>query len=316
MATAARGRGGARAIAGRDGAAPPRDASVSEGAGAGARGRRAMAWKEILVRVAEEPDWRPAAETAAGLAARFGAHLAGLAVLQAPERGEDAVIRRGFGEDLLDRRRRDLEEEARRLGDEFRRRCGRPGLAVEWRVGDGDLVKVVAANARSADLLVLGPSSTAESAALDERHLVAPVVLAAGRPVLFVPRAAAAVGRHAAVAWNGSREAARAVADALPLLAAAERVSILMVRPEPGARGAPPGADVLHHLGRHGVRVEPVRIDDEGEVGALLLARCAAAGVDVLVMGSYGHSRLRELVLGGATRTVLHETTLPVLLSH
>jgi nucleotide-binding universal stress UspA family protein len=118
------------------------------------------------------------------------------------------------------------------------------------------------------------------------------------------------------VAWNGSREAARAVADALPLLAAAERVSILMVRPEPDGMGAPPGADVTHHLGRHGVKVEPVRIDDAGDVGALLLARCAAAGADVLVMGAYGHSRLRELVLGGATRTVLHETTLPVLLSH
>jgi nucleotide-binding universal stress UspA family protein len=276
-----------------------------------------MAWKEILVRVADEPDWRPAADTAAGLAGRFGAHLAGLAVVHLlPERA-DAAVRRRAGEDYFDQRRRELEEEAGRLGEELVRRCERPGLTVEWRVAHGELVKVVAAQARCADLLVLGPSSPVEMVALDERHLAVPVVLAAGRPVLFVPAGAApAVGRHAAVAWDGSREAARAVADALPLLGAAERVSVLMVRPRPGAGAAAPGADVLHYLSRHGAKGEVVRIDEEGETGTLLLRRCTALGADLLVMGAYGHSRLRELVVGGATRTVLERARLPVLMSH
>jgi nucleotide-binding universal stress UspA family protein len=276
-----------------------------------------MAWKEILVRVADEPDWRPAAAAAAGLAECLGAALAGLAVVHLlPERA-DAVVRRRAGEDYFEQRRRELEEEARRLGEEFVRRCERPGLAVEWRVAHGDLAKVVAAQSRYADLLVLGPSSPVEMIALDGRHLAVPVVLAAGRPVLFVPTGAApGVGRRIAVAWDGSREAARAVADALPLLAGAEKVWVLLVRPRVAAGEEPPGADVAHHLGRHGAKVELVRIDEEGDTGALLLRRSAALGADLLVMGAYGHSRLRDLVLGGATRTVVERARLPVLMSH
>jgi nucleotide-binding universal stress UspA family protein len=275
-----------------------------------------MGWKEILVRVSEEPDWRPVADAAATLAECHGANLVGLAVVHMPDPG-DTAYRRGLGGDYLEQRRRDLEEGARRLGEEFRRRCARPGLAVEWRVGDGDLVKVLAAHARYADVLVLGPSDPVEQVAIEEPNLAAPVVLTSGRPVLLVPGTGAAggVGRRVALAWNGSREAARAASDALPLLAGADRVWVVTV----GARGkvgAPPGADVAHYLTRHGATVELVAVDEAGDAGSVLLRRAAALGADLLVMGAYGHSRLRELVLGGATRTVLTHATLPVLMSH
>lgn len=275
-----------------------------------------MGWKEILVRVSGEAEWRPLAGAAAALAARLGAHLVGIDVLHLPDRSSDAAVRRGLGEDYLDQRRRDLEEEATALGEEFRREVEKPGLQVEWRVADGDLVEVLVAQSRTADLLVLGPAGP-PAVSLEELHLAAPVVLASGRPVLVFPAGRTAPpGRHVAIGWNASREAARAVADALPLVEGAERVSILVVRPGQ-ERGGQSGEEVAHYLAAHGRKAEVVTVD-AGHAGAgeVLLERVAALGADLLVMGAYGHSRLRELVVGGATRTVLERARVPVLLSH
>jgi nucleotide-binding universal stress UspA family protein len=279
-----------------------------------------MSWKEILVHVDGESNWRPLADAAAGLAERLGAHLVGVEVIRVPDRG-DAGIRRGLGEEYLAQRRRDLEEKARRLGEEFTRRCDRSGLPVEWRVADGEPVRELALHARYADLLVLAPPAPHTLVSLEEPHLVASVVLAAGRPVLLFPPAAgtAVAGRHVVIGWSATREAARAVTDALPLIERAERVSVVVVRPKTGhdRHGPMPGADVAHYLARHGTSVEVMQVDgDHVDAGAVLLERVAALGADLLVMGAWGHSRLRELVLGGATRTVLERATVPVLMSH
>jgi nucleotide-binding universal stress UspA family protein len=279
-----------------------------------------MSWKEILVHVDGESEWRALADAAAALAERFGAHLVGVEVLRMPDPA-DPEIRRGLGEEYLDERRRDLEEKARRLGDEFVRRCERSGLPVEWRVADGDPVRELALHARYADLVVLGPPAPRTLVSLEEPHLVASVVLAAGRPILMIPPAAgtAVSARNVVIGWSATREAARAVTDALPLIEAAERVSVVVVHPKTGhdRHGPMPGADVAHYLARHGTPVEVTRVDgDHADAGAVLLERVAALGADLLVMGAYGHSRLRELVLGGATRTVLQRATVPVLMSH
>jgi nucleotide-binding universal stress UspA family protein len=278
-----------------------------------------MSWKEIVVHIDGESTWRPLADAAAALAEQLHAHLVGVEVVRIPDRG-DAGIRRGLGEELLEQRRRDLEEKARRLGEEFTRRCDRSGLAVEWRVADGEPVRELVLQARYADLLVLAPPAPRSALALEDPHLPASVVLAAGRPVLLIPPAAGAAvgGRHVLIGWNASREAARAVADALPIVERAQRVSVVVVHPERGRdHGPDPGADVAHYLARHGTHVEVLRIDgSHADAGTVLLERVAALGADVLVMGAYGHSRLRELVLGGATRTALQRATVPVLMSH
>jgi nucleotide-binding universal stress UspA family protein len=279
-----------------------------------------MSWKEILVHVDGESEWRPLADAADGLAERLDAHLVGVTVVRMPDRA-DPEIRRGLGEQYLEERRRDLEDEARRLGEEFVRRCERTGPRVEWRVADGDPVEELALHARYADLVVLAPPAPRSLVSLEDPHLVASVVLAAGRPVLVIPPAAGtAVGaRHVVIGWSATREAARAVADALPLIEAAERVSVLVAHPRTGHdhHGPLPGADVAHYLARHGTSVEVLRVEgDHADAGAVLLERVAALGADLLVMGAYGHSRLRELVLGGATRTVLQRAAVPVLMSH
>jgi nucleotide-binding universal stress UspA family protein len=147
------------------------------------------------------------------------------------------------------------------------------------------------------------------------------VTLASGRPILVVPYAGRfeTVGRCVLIAWNVSREAARAVADAMPLLAAADVVTVLAVDPPPGPGGDGdlPGADIALHLGRHGVEAQIERtVSADVPIGEVLLSRAADLGADLLVMGAYGHSRTRELLLGGATRSILASMTIPVLMSH
>ena len=120
------------------------------------------------------------------------------------------------------------------------------------------------------------------------------------------------------VGWNAGREAARAVADALPLLVRAAAVEVLIIDAErgPAGHGQEPGADIARYLARHGAQVEVRRLSSDGEdLGRLLLSQAAAFGADLLVMGAYGHARLNELIFGGVTRTALRDADLPVLMS-
>jgi nucleotide-binding universal stress UspA family protein len=139
--------------------------------------------------------------------------------------------------------------------------------------------------------------------------------------VLVVPHTGSftSVGRRVLVGWNASREATRAVHDALPLLAGAESVTVSAVNPRRGlgAHGEEPGSDIARHLARHGVRVT-VEHTAAPEIGAadILLNRASELSADLLVVGAYGQSRLREFLLGGVTRSLLREMTVPVLLSH
>jgi nucleotide-binding universal stress UspA family protein len=127
------------------------------------------------------------------------------------------------------------------------------------------------------------------------------------------------MGRNVLVAWNGSREATRAVNDALPILERAEKVTVLAVNPRKGGgdHGDIPSADIALHLARHGVKAEASQtVSNELEVGDTILSRLADFGSDLVVMGAYGHSRMRELLMGGVTRELLQHMTVPVLLSH
>jgi len=202
---------------------------------------------------------------------------------------------------------------------EFTRQVSAAGLnSAEWRGGMDDPVDAMTLHSRYADLVVIGQADSADEsqAPLD---LPERLVIAAGRPILIVPSAGnfATLGKRILVAWNPSREAARAVTDAIPLLQQADNVHIVAVNPKTGDYGAVPGADIGLYLARHGVRVE-VKTDQGAEidVGNELLSRAADLDADLIVMGGYGHSRLREWVLGGATRTILESMTVPVLMSH
>jgi nucleotide-binding universal stress UspA family protein len=281
-----------------------------------------MSYKDLLVVLDAAADARGRIELAAALAERFAAHLVGLYPIPSPE-----LPRRAGYADLAalepvyhEWRVRALEQ-AEEMRETFEHAAGQREGVTEWRDVAEGWEADPALHARYADLAILGQRDPDN----DETAFIRPhperVTLASGRPILVVPYAGhfETVGRCVLVAWNASREAARAVADAMPLLAAADAVTVLAVDPQPGpdGHGDLPGADIALHLARHGVKAQIERtVSAEVPIGEVLLSRAADLGADLLVMGAYGHSRTRELLLGGATRTLLASMTIPVLMSH
>lgn len=288
-------------------------------------GFEAMGFKDILVALDTAPPARRRLELAAALAERFDAHLIGLHTTV----GAEVPRRHGyfdfFDRSLLDPLYRDFEEkmraDAERARSLFEEIATRHGLSAEWRAAPGYPSEIAAMHGRYADLIVLGQLDPDDTQAALFRPLPEEVALAVGRPILVIPYAGnwAEIGRRVLVGWDASREATRAINDAMPLLVGAQAVTILAVDPAYGAagHGEIPGADIALHLARHGVKATIERTVSAGiGAGNALLSRASDLEADLLVMGAYGHSRVRELLLGGATRTVLESMTLPILMAH
>jgi nucleotide-binding universal stress UspA family protein len=277
-----------------------------------------MSYKTILVHLDHRPRSSVRLELAFRLAERFDAHLIGLfapggARLPSYAQAEGGPLLR----EVLEKRRAEVAQEVRKRFQEVAGRNGKD--RAEWRASESEPDAAVRLSARYADLVVAGQPEAGELG--EPRGLADELALSSGRPVLFVPYAGkfADVGRRVLIAWDAGREAARAVSDALPLLQGAEAVEVAAFDPERGGRrhGQEPGADIGLYLARHGVKVSVARQSGAGfEVGGQILSRAADHGADLIVMGAYGHSRVRELVLGGATRTLLEAMTVPVLMSH
>jgi nucleotide-binding universal stress UspA family protein len=288
-----------------------------------------MGFKDILVALDSAPAARGRVELAAALAERFGAHLIGLHTALAAE----APRRRGyfdyFDHSLLDPLYREYREkmqaDAERARALFEEIASRHGVSAEWRTASGYPSEITALNGRYVDLIVLGQLDPDDPQAMLFRPLPEEVALGVGRPILVVPYAGSwkEIGRRVLVGWDASREATRAINDAMPLLATAQTVTILAIDPaggpagDGGGHGEVPGADIALHLARHGVKATIETTVSAGiGAGNALLSRASDLEADLLVMGAYGHSRVRELLLGGATRTVLESMILPVLMAH
>jgi nucleotide-binding universal stress UspA family protein len=187
----------------------------------------------------------------------------------------------------------------------------------EDEAGDGLLLQ-----APYSDLLVVSQTDADAAPAGATRPLPPYLLLNAGRPLLLAPCQPAAVAsgpfQHPLLAWDGSRAAARAFGDALPLLKLARRATVLMLNVEndPAVHGPLPGADMALFLARHGVEVELMQEFTRAAIGEALLSVAGELSCDLLVMGGYGHQRHREALLGGTTRDVLRDAALPVLMSH
>ena len=269
------------------------------------------------------------AATAFLAAGRFGAHVAGLHVR--PDVVEDlpyvdegmsqSAIAREFEarrqrqEGAESRAREQFEAAAAEAGAGFAEAPGEgAGSTASWQVETGRTLEVVAQKARVFDLTVA--SSHAQAAGVSGRAIVECVVFETGRPALLAPaEVAASIGNRVFVAWNRSAQSARAVAGAMPFLAAASRVDIAYI--ETGAKAGPPPEELQASLAWHGVEATVKRMPPGGaSVAELLAATAADSGADLVVMGAYSHSRFREMVLGGVTNDILEHTTLPVLMAH
>jgi nucleotide-binding universal stress UspA family protein len=219
---------------------------------------------------------------------------------------------------------RETTEQAKVVEAAFDTALSASGVSGEWRATQGVVADTVASHASCADLTILAANTEEKFNLGSVRWLVEQVLLTSGRPVLLLPEpapvAAASPGAHVLVGWDGSRVAVRAVHDALPLLKTAASVTVLTIDAEhAGDPEIPitPATDLAPHLARHGVRVEAAHAPP-GDLSPVevLLRYATEHGSDLLVAGGYGHSRIRELVLGGATRQLLADVRIPVLLSH
>jgi len=260
-------------------------------------------------------------QAASRLAASFEAHLIAVYGVMSPLYSEPFVADGGafVAQELLRFQER-KDAEARTA---FERLAPTLACPVEWRAAVGDPATVVNEHGRYADLIVLGQYDD------DQPNDVTPdfvgrVIMGSGRPVLVIPYAGEfpTIGERPMVAWNASREAARAVASALPLLRRASEVQVTTFDPKPGrgGRSAPAGtqgAEIAAYLARQNVKATvSASGTPDVDIGSQILSRAAEARADLIVMGGYGHSRAYEFVMGGATRTLLESMTVPVLFAH
>jgi len=274
--------------------------------------------REIVVFIDGHTQTPGILEFAGMLAREHGARLIGVFMQPEPTVTPAETFARGKGmQSTIEVHRAQLERIEAEHRAQFEDIVRHHGIQSEWR-SLPYLSSEVGVHAYYADLVVIArPESAGEMAA--PPGLAESLVLSSGRPIIvFPPRGTVSEVRRILVAWSATRESIRAAADALPLLARAKAVEVLVVDHERNraGHGQEPGADIARHLARHGAKVEVRRLSSGGkEVGRLLLSEAAAFRADLLVMGAYGHSHLREWMFGGVTRTVLYEADFPVLMS-
>lgn len=272
-----------------------------------------MAYKEILVYADASDGAESYLDVATALAAAHEAHLVALHVSAPPVVPVD--ITAGIPVEYIEWQETFAEEQAAKARQQATAAEQRIGRKIEWRTAKGDVLDTALLHSRYADLVVASQGGEGgASGALPET-----LAIGSGRPVLIVPRHGRfpVVGKRVLVAWNRTRESTRAAHDALPLLQRAGAVIVMEVNPPGGQPRHIAGADIAQHFARHGVKVDVASTAaPDIEVGDAILSRAADFGADMLVMGAYGHSRLREFAFGGATRHILETMTVPVLMAH
>lgn len=274
-----------------------------------------MSYATLMVHVDIDAEMEGRVHVAGELADRFGANLIGVAgwAPMSVFLAEQALIDPAPAAIEL----QDMKALLDQKGRQFRAAVCTGGRTVEWRSVLDFPTEVIARESRAADLIIIGnaPENRDPFLALDPGGLV----LKAGRPVLVVPKAVSSLTpRHIAIAWKDTREARRAVADALPLLQRAERVMIIEISEQGDESQAMHRLkDVASYLRRHRIDAVTERPRDaEGAATQALLQLTREEGINLIVAGAYGHSRLGEWVYGGVTRGLLAESPICCLFSH
>jgi nucleotide-binding universal stress UspA family protein len=281
-----------------------------------------MALRSILVHLDASTRTPSRVAAAAALAVQHDAHLVGVAptgwiTLTSDWSDGTGVI--GYVEAAVQA----LREQAQAVARQFEQQAAALGVrSIESRVDVGEAAPTLAVHARYCDLTVVTQVEPGRWGGTQSPQLPQEVLMSSGRPLLVLPYAGETptpLATNVLVGWDASREAARALADALPLLERARSVQVAVFEASQELdirHGDLPGADIGQWLARHGVRVEVQRIVTGVPVGEALLSHAADLAADLIVVGGYGHSRFRETMLGGVTRTLLRTSPVPVLMSH
>jgi nucleotide-binding universal stress UspA family protein len=284
-----------------------------------------MAIKDLLVYLDQSPATEARLQAALMLAERLGAHVTALHLIAEPflRATSGGMAGHHMPAEVIREHLAHAAAEAEAILTAARAAAERHGVELDVVRESGSLDKLptlLAQHARHTDLVVIGQPDLA-SGGVDDTALTEAAFMDSGHPALVIPRAwfGTLPPRRVLIAWDGSREAARAATDAIPLLQHAELVLILAVdaRDTLGRTPSPPGEDLATHLSRHAVKAEVRSMASNGaSVTDVLLSQVRSDAADFLVMGGYGHSRLREIFVGGTTRYILEHMTVPVLFAH
>ncbi len=271
-------------------------------------------FKTILVHMANDEGHLTRFAVAVELARTFDAHLIALynaTPVSMPLAGRGASM--GYINEATEIAR----ERAVAVEKEVRESAERAGVPIEWRMEEGDHLKVLARHAETADLVIVSHAKSEEKEDRITFHTPENIVLQIGCPVLVLSLKCkpGLPGRNIMIAWKGSKESLRAVRDALPLLQKAQKVTLLAIC-HPTVDTVP-GTEISAFLSRHDVHVEIITdVGDNSGVGETILFHARSSGADMVVMGAHGHSRLHEIIAGSVTKHVTAHMTMPVLISH
>jgi nucleotide-binding universal stress UspA family protein len=272
---------------------------------------------DIIVNLSVGAKANSASDYAISLAAALNAHLTGIIFLYGPTM---PVSRAGYVPPELEVLERHNEAAVKAARESFTAASTRAGVKAESLTVSASLVSAgdqFGQIARRFDLAVVG--QVEPETKMVEENIIEAALFDSGGPVIIVPYIQQAPLRldHIMVCWDGSRVAARAIRDAIPFLRRARRIEVVIVTNERSKQDQIERADIGAHLAHHGLNVAIKRMPlGDLDVAAVLLSHAADEDVDFIVMGGYGHSRLREFVLGGVTRSMLRTMTAPVLMSH
>lgn len=280
-----------------------------------------MAYKTILVHLHDKRRAHRMLEAVMPLARQMDAHLSALSVV--PPYVIIPALDGAGGAITIDDHRNTYRTDMLALKTLFLSSAKGQALRSEWHEADAEFSTVAGSiieQGRTADLIVASQKdpSWSYSNMIEEPERIA---IESGRPLLLIPNSGKAglAVKRVTIAWNGRREAARAVFDALPILKLANEVNVVCIDPEQDrvATGDAPADGICTTLARHGIKCQASQGSAVGsDVGTELLRQAMVFGSDLLVTGCYGHSRLREFILGGASRGILENMKLPVLMSH
>jgi len=279
-----------------------------------------MTYRSIFVHVDDTEPSARRLEIAARLARVYPAQLLGAYLV--PNGEVSPFVSAMLPGEVVNRKLRETTESQRAAEARFRAAAAQAGVAsVEWHAPAGDPLEAAILHARYADLAVIGQPPRGEPAEAFSTAVADAVVRSCGRPVLFVPYVGEykTVGERVMIAWKDSRESARAVADALPLLKDAKKVFAVAIAPDDNEnlRELQSDAHVSAFLRRHEVEATVRRLAvPDIDAGELLLSQAADFNADLIVMGAFTRPRLSDFVWGGVTRVMLSSMTVPVLMSH
>jgi nucleotide-binding universal stress UspA family protein len=280
-----------------------------------------MAFKTILVCLTEVNRTQALLDIAAGIAEQQGAHVIGLYVVPAARVSSSARFQ--MTAQVFESHREYFSARIDEVQNQFEDIMLRNGLEGEWQLVESPsplIADPVVERAMGSDLIIASQVDRNSEAGV-ELDFAQRLLMETGRPLLLVPQSGhfSSCGRIAVVGWNATRESARAVFDAVPMLRHAEAVHVTWVETlaKRTQAGSFLGSDLARSLSRHGVAASAETLPGDGmTAGQRLLVHAADLGADLLVIGAYGHTRLREFVFGGSTRYILQSMNVPVFMSH